>query len=141
MTVETCVVIDGQRGRKEGRKGEERRKSRVRKRKTNKLIRLRHIRRPNLQPILTQILQRLVIQHDHTIRILSQPLKRQHAVVRLNDDVGIGGIGEDGVGLDEFFGEDVGETFENVGAETGTRTAGDGVEEHDTLRGLVGGSV
>jgi hypothetical protein len=102
LRCQALVRLEAEGGGKKKREREGQREER-----TNKLIRLRHIRRPNLQPILAQILQRLIIQHNDTIRILSQALKRQHAVVRLNDDVGVCRIGEDGVGLDEFFGKDV----------------------------------
>jgi hypothetical protein len=79
-----------------------------------------------------------VVEDDDRVGVLGEAAHGEDAVVGVDDDVArVGGVGEDGVGLDDLFGEAVVEALEEERTQAGAGTAGDGVQQHEALEGVA----
>lgn len=74
-----------------------------------------------------------VVEDDDRVGVVGESLEGEERVVGLDDDVGSGGIGKDGISLDEFLGVAIVESFEDIGSQSGAGSSGYGVHEHESL--------
>lgn len=88
---------------------------RGRTRGTHELVRLSERRFLNFETIEADPTQRLIVEHDDRVGMVRQSFESEETVVRLYDNVSVGRIGKDGVGLNELLGITIVETFEEVG--------------------------
>ena len=77
--------------------------------------------------------QGAVVEHDDRVGVLGQTAHTEQAVVGLDDDIAILGVGEDAVRLDELLGEAVVEALKHVRAQAGAGAAGNRVQHHEAL--------
>jgi hypothetical protein len=88
-----------------------------------------------LKSIVGDSIKGSVIEDDDTVSVKGKALEGEEGVVGLDDGIrDFDQIGENGVGLNELFGESVVDSFEEIRAETGAGTTSDGVAEDKTIK-------
>ena len=83
------------------------------------------------------VIDGLVVHQEGTIRVLEGAVGREDGVVRLDDGIGDAGRGVDAELELRLLAVFVGKALEHEGAETGTSTATEGVEDQEPLERLA----
>jgi hypothetical protein len=101
----------------------------------DELVRLLEGRLLDVHAVAGDAAQRAVVEHDDRVGVFGQPPHREHAVVRLHDDVtGQLRVREHAVRLDQLLGEAVVEALEQEAAHSRPGAASNRMQQHEALQ-------